>query len=69
MQAVIYQRDIGKDGRVHEEKPGIPKKPTRRQKIAMTNAGLKPENWKVAKDNGTSLELLSSGGRKREIPV
>ena len=46
-----------------------PKKPTRRQKIAITNAGLKPENWKVAKDNGTSLELLSSGGRKREIPV
>ena len=46
-----------------------PKKPTRRQKIAMTNAGLKPENWKVTKDNGTSLDLLSYGARKREIPV
>lgn len=46
-----------------------PKKPTRRQKIAIQKAGLVWKNWRVKEDTGEHLVIVSGSGQRREIPV
>ena len=46
-----------------------PKKPTRRQKIAIQAAGLKWKNWRVKEDRGDSLLIVSGSGECRSIPT
>lgn len=46
-----------------------PKVPTKRQKIAMKQSGLTPENWLVSKANGDYLMVVHrETGRTKDIP-
>lgn len=47
------------------------KKPTRKQKIRLEQAGLSPENWLVvkAKPNGELVILHKHTGRIRVVPA
>lgn len=44
-----------------------PKRPTRLQKIEISNNSLNPENWRIEKDDGSYLYLLSKSGKQRRI--
>ena len=46
-----------------------PKAPTKRQKIAMKESGLNPDNWLVSKANGEYLKVVHrETGRVKDIP-
>ena len=44
-----------------------PEKPTRAQKILISNNGLLPDNWLVLDEDNLSLTLISKWGRRRVI--
>ena len=43
------------------------KRPTREQKVIISNNNLNPDNWRIEKEDGSYLHIVSRSGKQRRV--